>query len=100
VVDLVFLDRGANELVLVELKRGPITGEHHGQIRRYLDNAHRSRLLGPLLRQGAGVRGLLATVEGRAARPRHGDVSVRIVDRRRCIEVLKRLRKRRRRRAG
>jgi ERCC4-type nuclease len=95
VVDLVFLDRKANELVLVELKRGRIVPEHYQQIRRYLDNAHRSRLLRPLLEKGARVRGMLATVEECAAELPDAEVSVCLVDRKRCVEVLKRLRKRR-----
>jgi ERCC4-type nuclease len=94
VVDLVFLDRRAHELVLVELKRGRIAPEHHRQIRRYLDNAHRSRLLHPLLERGARVRGVLATVETGGAESSDPEVSVRSVDRQRCIEVVKRLRRR------
>jgi len=95
VVDLVFLDRRANELVLVELKRGSITAEHHAQIRRYLDNARRSKLLRPFLQKGTGIRGVLATIETCEVEPADADVSVSIVDRKRCLRVLKRLRDRR-----
>ncbi len=94
-VDLVFLDPGADELILVELKRGKITREHCHQIRRYLDNAHKSRLLRGFLEKGTGMRGILATVEECDYRPDHSDVSVCIVDRGRTIAVLKQLRERR-----
>lgn len=95
VVDLVFLDTDANELVLAELKRGQLTREHYDQIRRYLDNAHESRLLAGFLEKGAAIRGILATVEKCAFEPKDADVSVCIVDKRRAIEVLKQLRNRR-----
>ena len=95
VVDLVFFDSGADQLVLVELKRGRLTKEHGGQIRRYLDNAHRSRLLRPFLEKGAGVRGVLATVADCAVEPQDEDVSVCLVNKKQCVEVLKQLRKRR-----
>ena len=93
IVDLVFLDSEADELILVELKRGKLTGEHYSQIRRYLDNAHRSQLLGGFLEKGTSIRGILATVEECEFRPKDADVSVCIVDERQTIEVLKRLRK-------
>jgi len=95
VVDMVFFDAAANELVLVELKRGPITAAHGKQIRRYLDHAHDSALLRPLLAKGAAARGLLATVEEARFQPPDRDVSVRIVNKKKVIAVLKRLRERR-----
>jgi ERCC4-type nuclease len=95
IVDLVFLDSEADELILVELKRGKLTGEHYDQIRRYLNNAHKSQLLRSLLEKGTAIRGILATVEECEFRPRTEDVSVCIVDRKQTIEVLKRLRNRR-----
>ena len=93
IVDMVFLDAEANELILVELKRGRLTGEHHAQIRRYLDNAGRSKVLRAFMEKGLAIRGVLATVEECTYEPRDDDVSVRIVDRRRTIEVLKQSRK-------
>ena len=95
VVDLVFLDSEANELILVELKRGKLTGEHYDQLRRYLDNAPKSRLLLPYLEQGMSIRGVLATVEECKFKPKSGDVSVTIVDKDGTIGVLKQLRGRR-----
>lgn len=92
VVDMVFLDPAANELILVELKRGRIECEHEEQIRRYLDHARESQLLGPLLAEKAGLRGILATVTECAFEPQRQDVSVRIVDEARVIRVLGRLR--------
>jgi len=92
IVDMVFLDRGAHELILVELKRQAIGKEHYQQIRRYLDNAHKSKLLRRLIEQGAGVRGVLASVEESSYRPEDQAVTVRMVDRKKVIAVLKRLR--------
>ena len=96
VVDLVFLDSEADELILVELKRGKLTGEHEGQIRRYLDHAYESQLLRRFLERGTRIRGILATVEEGRFKPKDADISVRIVDKRRTIEVLKQLRGQRR----
>ena len=95
IVDLVFLDPEEDELILVELKRGKFTGEHYDQIRRYLDNAHKSRLLRTFLEKGMAIRGVLATVEECKFKPKKADVSVCIVDKKRTIEVLKQLRNRR-----
>ena len=92
IVDMVFLDPAEDDLILVELKRGKLAGEHYNQIRRYMDNAPQSRLLRPYLEKGMAIRGILATVEECKFEPRTGDVSVCIVDRNRTIEVLKQLR--------
>ncbi len=91
-VDLVFLDPGANEIVLVELKRGKLTREHEEQLLRYLDKAPQSPLLRSVLEDGGGIRGLLATVEARVFKPNSPAISVHFVDRERTIRVLKRLR--------
>jgi len=95
IVDLVFLDRKASELILVELKRGKLTRAHRDQLRRYLDNARRSDLLRAFLEEGARLRGVLATVEPCELKVRDKDVSIRIVDSRKVIKVLTRLRARR-----
>ncbi len=95
IVDLVFVDPKADELILVELKRGKLTKEHYAQIRRYLDNAHKSRLLRDFLERGTKMRGILATVEECKFKPKDADVSVCIVDKEQTIEVLKQLRNRR-----
>jgi ERCC4-type nuclease len=92
VVDLAYLDRGADEIVLVELKRGELMPAHYGQIRRYLDNAEKSKLLRPHLARGASIRGVLATIVPGRWTPKLHDVSVRIVDERKVVEVLQRLR--------
>jgi 5'-3' exonuclease len=95
IVDLVFLDSEADELILVELKRGKLTEEHYDQICRYLDNANKSQLLRTFLEKGAKIRGILATVEECKFEPKDTDVSVCIVDKKQTIEVLKQLRNRR-----
>jgi len=95
IVDLVFLDPEEDELILVELKRGKLTGEHYDQLRRYLDNAHKSRFLRTFLEKGMAIRGILATVEECKFKPKKQDVSVCIIDKEKTIEVLKQLRDRR-----
>jgi hypothetical protein len=95
VVDLVFADEGANDLVLVELKRGKLAREHEDQLRRYMDHAHESPLLRACLGAGARLRGVLATATRCNYRPKGQDITVRIVDRESTISVLKRLRARR-----
>jgi hypothetical protein len=92
VVDMVYLDPAADELILVELKRGRLTGEHRDQLRRYLDNARRSKLLRPYLDKGTGIRGILATVEPCELKMPRKDMSIHVVDRKHAIEVLKLLR--------
>ena len=94
-IDLVFLDAEANELLLVELKRGALEAAHCLQIRRYLDHAYQSRLLAPFLAQGARLRGILVSVVASQFVPADDDVSVRIVDEREVIAALKQLRDRR-----
>ena len=95
IVDMVFLDPDADELFLIELKRGALTLEHYRQLRRYLDNAGKSKLLGPFLDSGVRISGVLATVERCKFRPQDPEVSVRIVDIKRVINVLKQQRRRR-----
>jgi hypothetical protein len=92
IVDLVFSDREASELILVELKRNKLLREHEDQLRRYLDHASESPLLQACMQAGARLRGVLATVTECTYRPRSTDISVHIVDRERTIEVLGRLR--------
>ena len=95
IVDLVFLDAEANELILVELKRGKLTEAHLNQIRRYLDNAHKSPLLRTFLEKGTTIRGILATAEESEFEPPMADVSVCRIDKRQTLHVLKQLRVRR-----
>ena len=94
VVDMVFWDKEARELCLVELKRGRLTREHEEQLRRYLEHADRSLRLRPFLEKGAKLRGILATVESCEFAPRAPDVIVRIVDREQTIQVLRQMRDR------
>jgi ERCC4-type nuclease len=95
-VDLVFADETANELILVELKRGQLRPEHEQQLQRYLDRAHESPLLHAVLESGATLRGILATVEnkasGRAFQPKNPCIAAYIVDREATIDVLAQLR--------
>jgi len=95
VVDMVFRDAKANEVILVELKRGRLERAHVEQLRRYLDRAGESRLLRDVLAKGASVRGVLATVEPGEFDPKDPRIQARVVDRRRVIKVLRRLRARR-----
>ena len=95
VVDMVFLDPEANEVILVELKRGRLMLDHYRQLLRYLDNACKSKALRALLDSGAELRGVLATVADSAMKTGDARVSICIVDGRRVIEVLKDLRRRR-----
>jgi ERCC4-type nuclease len=74
VVDMVFWDKEACELFLVELKRGKLTLEHEEQLCRYFDHADRSPRLCSFLDKGARLRGVLATVEDCAFMPRSPDV--------------------------
>ncbi len=92
IVDLVFIDSEADELILVELKRGKLTSEHYDQICRYLDNAQKSKLLQKYMEKGTKIRGILATVEECKFKPKDADVSVCIVDKKQTIEILKQLR--------
>jgi ERCC4-type nuclease len=96
VVDLVFADQTANELILVELKRGKLMPKHERQLQRYLDHAHESPLLHAALESGAHMRGVLATVEGtptqRPFQPKNPSISAHVVDRQAAIDVLVRLR--------
>ncbi|HUT36313.1 MAG TPA: ERCC4 domain-containing protein [Planctomycetota bacterium] len=92
-VDLVFLAQDANELILVELKRGRLAPDHYRQLRQYMDLAHRSSPLRGFLDKGARLRGVLATVEHGDFEPDDPDVCACIVDRQEAIEVLKELRR-------
>ena len=92
IVDMVFHDPQADELILVELKRGKLTRSHHAQLCRYLDHAHESRLLRTYLDKGAKLRGVLATVEECDFTSKREDVEVRIIAREQVLQVLKKLR--------
>ena len=93
IVDMVFLDPEADELILVELKRGRLAAEHVAQLRRYLDNAAKSKLLRGFAEKRRKVRGVLATVEPCELETKDPDISIRIVSREHAIAVLKELRR-------
>ena len=95
-VDMVFLDPKADEIILVDLKRGRLDSAHHDQLGRYLDHARESKFLCTFLEKGTGLRGVLATVEECTFKPKRKDIEVCIVDRAKAIKVLKRLRRQRR----
>ena len=95
IVDLVFLDTKADELILVELKRGKLVAEHEQQLCRYLVHADKSQLLRKHLDADVTIRGVLATVEESDYEPKDLAVSKRIVNRKKVIGVLKKLRKQR-----
>jgi ERCC4-type nuclease len=94
VIDLVFFDRGARELVLVELKRGALEAAHEAQLERYLAHAHQSSLLRDFLERGAHMRGVLATVTPCDFQPSDASrISACVVDREPVIHVLRQLRR-------
>ena len=95
IVDLVFFNRQANQLRLVELKRGAINSDHEDQLQGYLDRAYQSPLLRSLLQGGADLRGILATVSECSYKPRSTMISTRRIDGDHLIQVLKHLRKQR-----
>jgi ERCC4-type nuclease len=88
IVDLVWIDEKAGELILVELKRGALTKDAYEQICRYLDNAHKSKVLKSYLDKGMKLRGVLATVEPGEIRIKRDDVSIEIIDRKKVVKVL------------
>ena len=89
---MVFRDVHRKDLVLVELKRGKLAREHRAQLRRYMDHARESAMLRSYLEDGDRLRGVLATVEPCEFDPRSDDMSVKIVDRKKTVKVLKQLR--------
>jgi hypothetical protein len=97
IVDLVFVDETANELLLVELKRGRLLPEHERQLQRYLEYARQSPLLHAVLESGAHMRGMLVTVDNTAVHepfvPFDQRITAHIVDREAAIDVLVRLRR-------
>lgn len=93
VVDLVFRDDKSGAVVLVELKRGRPSSADLGQLRRYMDNVGKSRLLRPYLDEGAVVRGILASVKRSELEPADDDIQVRVVRREKVIAVLRSLRR-------
>ena len=95
IVDMVFHDAEADEIILVELKRGRLEAAHRAQLRRYLDHASESKLLCDYLESGARLSGILATVEECDFKTGHHDMMTRIVDRKQVIEFLKQSRARR-----
>ena len=95
IVDLVFVAKKSRELILVELKRGVLSKSDYVQICRYMDNAHKSTVLNEYLDKGFKLRGMLATIEKGDIKIDRKDVTTRIVDRRRVVKVLGRLRKER-----
>lgn len=95
IVDMVFFDQEADELILVELKKGRLLNDHYYQIKRYIDNAPKSGLLKAFLEKGSSIRGVLATVEECTLDTGDSNVLVCIVDRNKAIKILKGLRDRR-----
>jgi hypothetical protein len=91
--DMAFYRPETDELILVELKRGPLTHAHADQLARYLDNADRAAPLREHIRRGARLVGLLATVDDCTLSPRDERVRVQTVDRQDAIAVLTRLRR-------
>ena len=99
-VDMVFHDAAADEIILVELKRGRLEAAHHQQLSTYLDRAAESEMLRAFLDDGAGLRGVLATVVECDLPGCRDDVTVTIADRERVIDIIQRLRRAQRDLAG
>ena len=95
VVDLVFFEPAAREIILVELKRGRPEPLHRDQLRRYLDHAGESRLIRRYLDEGCELRGILASPAPGKLAALHGDITVQEVDSERVIEILKEFRRKR-----
>ncbi len=94
VVDLVFLDQDARQLVLVELKRGELEPAHEAQLERYLAHAGESPMLRDLMEGGVQLRGVLATTVPCDYQPFDTRrISVQVIERDRAIQVLRRLRR-------
>ena len=79
-VDLLFDDKNANAVILVELKRGRLGREHEAQLKRYLALAGNSRLIADQLEKGRALRGMLATAEPCTYTPRQQNISAAVVD--------------------
>jgi hypothetical protein len=92
IVDMVFHDRRANDLILVELKRGRLDSSHVAQLARYMANARESKLMRAMLDRGATLRGILATVEPCEFKPGQKNIIARVIDRQRVIKILRHLR--------
>lgn len=92
IVDLVFYNPEANQLCLVELKRGAILPDHEAQLQGYLDRAYQSPVLRSRLEGGARLSGILATITEGSYKAQSSQISICILDRNRVIQVLKRLR--------
>jgi ERCC4-type nuclease len=92
IVDLVFVNEAGGNLVLVELKRGKLNSEHEAQLQRYMAHAEESPVLKACLDAGCTLRGMLATVEPCAYKPKNKNIITKIVKEQRVIEVLKKLR--------
>ncbi len=97
IVDMAFHDEAANELILVELKRGRLEPKDRAQLCRYLDHAAESPMLWWYIDNGCTVRGVLASPEETGLKPRRDDVTIFTIDRQRVIDILT---ERRRQRLG
>lgn len=93
VIDMIFHDPVANEIVLVELKSGQLRPNDREQLRGYLDCAQRSHILKRHLVSGSRLRGVLATIEQCKLPVRYPDISVKIINRQRATTVLSGLRR-------
>ncbi len=92
IVDLVFADTDSGEIILVELKRGRLQPADAHQLARYLREAERSTLLGPMIAGGANDP-LRQGYGGQAADVGGDDVEVRQIDAADVIEWHKRRRR-------
>ena len=92
-IDMVFLDESAQEVFIVELKRGILSANHEKQLVRYLENAAQSELLKDYLNRGYTIKGLLITFEECDFTPIDNNIKSIIIDKEEIRAVLKQLRK-------
>lgn len=97
IIDLVFVDDHARELLLVELKRGRLKRADAEQLRRYIDHAADSPLLRGIMEARYRVGGILATVDPESFRCPYDDMKVVLIPRDAVLRVLDEQRARRKR---
>jgi ERCC4-type nuclease len=93
VIDLIFHDPAADEVILVELKHARLQPSDREQLRRYLDCARKSQIVRRHVDCGSGLRGVLVSTEQGNLAVRYPDISVKVVNRHRAIMVLSKLRR-------
>ncbi len=94
IADLVFYDPSENELMIVELKREPVSLLDYRQLKSYLQSAANSALLRAYLGKGASVRGMLVSCSKSNFRSTSSAIEIRTVEKKEVLAVLGRIRNR------